>query len=185
LAKKLSEQFENNRQSILQTTSRLFGDKGIAETSFADISRAVKLSKGTIYYYYPSKDHLIYEVTEYHLEQTTDSILTWLETIDESLPLSDTLTLLLQSIFNTKEKCRLHICLAGYAIMDNDGIRNMINERAAKWHAMVGVGLQKIGESKPLAEALFAMLDSIIFKRAMGAAPVDEAQIGAALSRYV
>ena len=83
MSKKLSKQFENNRQNIIATASKLFCDKGINVTSFSDLSRAVKLSKGTIYYYYPSKDHLILEVTEDHLSQVTDGIIAWIENIGE------------------------------------------------------------------------------------------------------
>ena len=168
MSKKLSSQFENNRQSILKTTSRLFCDQGVSVTSFTDISKAVKLSKGTIYYYYPSKDHLIYDVAEYHLNQVTDSIFLWLEAIQDQTALEDTLLLLLTSVFQSEEQCRLHICLVNYSIMGNDVIKNMIREIITKWHTMVEVGLARTGHPRQLTTAVFTALDSIIFRRALG-----------------
>lgn len=186
MSKKLSTQFENNRQSILSTTSKLFCDKGINATSFTDISKAVKLSKGTIYYYYPSKDHLIYEVTEYHVDEVTDCIFAWIDTIDENTPVIESVTLLMQSVFDTVDKCRLHICLISYAIMGNDLIKNLIKEKTAKWSTMVEVGLVKTGHENPkqLTEAVFTSLDSIILKRVMDKTDLIDHDINQ-FSKYV
>ena len=187
MSKKLSTQFENNRQSILETTSKMFCDKGITATSFSDISKAVKLSKGTIYYYYPSKDHLIYEVTEYHLNQATDSIFKWIEAIKEDASMSDAIMQLIQSVFDTVEKCRLHICLINYSIMGNNNIQNNIKEKIAKWHTMVEVGLVKAGSTNPkqVTEAIFMAIDSIILKRIMGTMDIKEKDICTHISKYV
>jgi AcrR family transcriptional regulator len=187
MSKKLSTQFENNRQTILATTSKLFCDNGINATSFSDLSRAVKLSKGTIYYYYPSKDHLILEVTDYHLSQVTDSIIAWIENISENITLESAVLLLLQSIFDTVDKCRLHICLLNYAIMGNDIIKNLFKEKAAQWQTMVKVGFVKTGHPNPkqVTAAVFMALDSIVIKRVMGQMDVDEKHISVHISQYV
>ena len=47
-------EFESVRAAILETATRLFTEKGIHETSLADIAKEARLSKGTLYYYYPS-----------------------------------------------------------------------------------------------------------------------------------
>lgn len=187
MSKKLSTQFENNRQSILETTSRLFCDKGITATSFSDISKAVKLSKGTIYYYYPSKDHLIYEITEYHLNQVTNSIFAWLDTINEKTTTEDALMLLMQTIFDTIVKCRLHVCLINYSIMGNDAVNNVLKEKTAKWHTMVEVGLVKTGNTnaKKMTVAMFICLDSIILKRIMGTMDLKERDVCTHIAKNV
>ena len=187
MSKKLSTQFENNRQNIIATTSKLFCDKGINATSFTDLSRAVKLSKGTIYYYYPSKDHLILEVTEDHLSQVTDGIIAWIEKIDDKTPLEKAVLFLYHSVFDTLDKCRLHIGLLGHAIMGNDIIKNQIKEKTAQWHTMVEVGFVKIGCTSPkkITLAVFIALDSIIVNRVMGHIDVDEKQICENISQYV
>ena len=69
MPKKLSTQFEDNRLSILKAASELFCRQGVHAASISDIAKSVKLSKGTVSYYYPSKDHLIYEVTDFHLSR--------------------------------------------------------------------------------------------------------------------
>ena len=174
MSKKLSSQFENNQLNILKTTSRLFCDKGVDVTSFTDISKAVELSKGTIYYYYPSKDDLIFDVAEYHLNEISDSIFSWLEETTEHSSPEDALLNLLTSVFQTEDQCRLHICLVNYSIMGNDVIKNMIREKITKWRAMVDVGLVKAGHSKATTDAVFMVLDSIVLKRALGILDISE-----------
>ncbi len=185
MSKKLSSPSDNNRLSILQTTSRLFCDQGVNVTSFSDISKAVGLSKGTIYYYYPSKDHLIYDVAEHHLNQISESIFSWLETATEATSLHDMLVKLLTCVFQAEDPCRLHICLVNYAIMGNDVIKNMLNEKITKWHTMVDVGLKKVGYPSPVTDAVFTVLDSIIMKRALGKMDIREEDYSGCIAKYL
>ena len=147
MSKKLSKQFENNRQIIREITTELFISKGISATSIADIAKEAKLSKGTVSYYYPSKDHLMFEATDYHLTDVTDSLLCWMEKTTQGTPLEDALLSLFGAVFNTEKKCRLHICLVYEAIMGNEAISRMIMDKRAGWLTMVKAGLLKAGYS--------------------------------------
>ena len=54
-------------QEIIDAAVRIFHDKGYAATSIQDIADAVGLLKGSLYYYVPSKEDLLYRiVTEVH-----------------------------------------------------------------------------------------------------------------------
>ena len=174
MSKKLSGQPENNRLSILQITSRLFCVQGVNGTSFTDISKAMGLSKGTISYYYPSKDHLIYDVAEYHLNQISEGIFAWLQTNVDLLALKGTLLSLLSSVFHSEDQCRLHICLVNYAIMGNQMFKNLIREKITQWQTMVEVGLAKTGHPRQITAAVFTVLDSIILKRVLGITDINE-----------
>ncbi|MHB0975831.1 MAG: TetR/AcrR family transcriptional regulator [Candidatus Aquicultorales bacterium] len=52
------------RSEILGTARRLFGSKGIAETSVSEIVKAVGLSQGAFYWYFPSKEAILNAVVE-------------------------------------------------------------------------------------------------------------------------
>ncbi len=170
MSKKLSTQFEDNRLSILKTASELFCNHGVHATSISDIAKTVKLSKGTVSYYYPSKDHLIYEVTEFHLSEVTDSLFSWIDEVSPGMALNDALGRLFSLVFNTTDKCRLHICLLSDAILGNEAIRKMLGDRMSKWRTMAEAGLLKIGctSYRLVTDAFFVSLDSVILRRAMG-----------------
>jgi AcrR family transcriptional regulator len=187
MSKKLSTQFESNREMILKTTSEMFCSKGISATSISDIAKAVKLSKGTVSYYFPSKEHLIYEATDHHLSVVTNSILDWIETTTPGMSVSDALFRLVSCIFDTVNKCRLHICLIYDAIMGHEVIDKMIKDEASKWHTMVSAGLVKAGhiEPKKITEAFFMALDNVILRRAMDVSKIYEHEICEHIAKYI
>jgi TetR/AcrR family acrAB operon transcriptional repressor len=179
MSKKLSTHFEDNRLSILSTAAGLFCHQGVHATSISDIAKTVKLSKGTVSYYYPSKDHLIYEVTEFHLSEVTDQLFAWIDGVSPGMPLESALERFFSLVFNTAEKCRLHICLLSDAILGNEVVRKLLGVSVAKWRTMAEAGLLKIGctDYQSAADALFVSLDSVILRRAMGAGEVREKDI--------
>lgn len=187
MSKKLATHFENNRLSILRTSSELFCNHGVHATSISDIAKTVKLSKGTVSYYFPSKDHLIYEVTEFHLSEVTDAFFKWIEAITPGNSLTDALELLFSSVFDSVNKCRLHICLLSDGIQGNDVILKLVVDRMAKWHTMAEAGFVKIGcaNSRHVCDAVFVFLDSVIFKRAMGNVDIHEKDICSRIAQVV
>ncbi|MCE3261019.1 MAG: transcriptional regulator, TetR family [Pseudoduganella sp.] len=52
------EQAEENRQKLVATAARLFGEKGIDGVGVAEISKAAGLTHGALYAHFPSKDAL-------------------------------------------------------------------------------------------------------------------------------
>jgi len=51
----------DRRGEILGAASWLFKNKGFLRTSLNDIALRVGINKATIFYYFPNKDHLLYE----------------------------------------------------------------------------------------------------------------------------
>ena len=51
---------EETRQRILATASELIVERGYAATSIRDISERLGLTKGALYYHFPSKEDLLY-----------------------------------------------------------------------------------------------------------------------------
>ncbi|MFF0750540.1 TetR/AcrR family transcriptional regulator [Streptomyces sp. NPDC004267] len=47
---------------MLEAALRLFAEKGFDGTSVQDVVRAAGVTKGAMYHYFPSKDHLLHEI---------------------------------------------------------------------------------------------------------------------------
>ena len=63
-----SVRYEARRREITDAAATLFAQRGYEATSFSDIAEAVGLLKGSLYYYAPSKEDLLYSVIhEVHL----------------------------------------------------------------------------------------------------------------------
>lgn len=68
------------RQQIIEAAARIFNQHGFHRTSMADIASAVGMLKGSLYYYFESKDELLFEVILTPLQKLVDA----LETVIQS-----------------------------------------------------------------------------------------------------
>lgn len=53
-----------HREQIMKAAEKLFSEKGYAQTTIDDISKASEYSRRTIYAYYESKDDILYHIIE-------------------------------------------------------------------------------------------------------------------------
>ena len=187
MSKKQSTKLEDNRLAILRAASELFGRQGVHAASISDIAKRVKLSKGTVSYYYSSKDHLVYEVTDFHLSEVTNSLFKWVNEVSPGMPVKEVLESFFVHAFSTEEKCRLHICLLSDSILGNEAIRRLLTDILSKWRTMTEAGLLKSGCGcySAVADALFVALDSVILRRAMGDADLRIGEICTHIADHV
>jgi len=61
------------RDLILQQANRLFSERGFAATSLEDIAAAVGIKRESLYYYYPGKYDLLYDIIEPQIINTLDN----------------------------------------------------------------------------------------------------------------
>ncbi len=66
------EQFEQKRQAVLRTAARTYSQRGFHETTLADIADELNVSKPTLYYYFKSKDDILFECHRIAVEAITD-----------------------------------------------------------------------------------------------------------------
>lgn len=56
--------YDEKLQRILKASARIFADKGFHHTSVRDIARATKMSLSGLYYYFTTKEELLYLIQE-------------------------------------------------------------------------------------------------------------------------
>ena len=56
--------YDEKLQQILKTSARIFAEKGFHHTSVRDISRATKMSLSGLYYYFTTKEELLFLIQE-------------------------------------------------------------------------------------------------------------------------
>lgn len=62
----------DTKEKILNSTLKLFSEKGIDQTSLKDIANDANISKGTLFYHYPSKNELLYNILAICSKELTD-----------------------------------------------------------------------------------------------------------------
>ncbi len=76
---------KQKKDSILHAAQELFFKNGVTETSISDISKKAKVSQGSIYNYFESKEAILNEVMHEHI---TKSINAMVAVLDLNLPFS-------------------------------------------------------------------------------------------------
>ncbi len=166
-------EFESVRAAILETAAKLFTSRGVHEASLADIAKDAKLSKGTLYYYYPSKDHLISDISDYHFGRITDMIFAWIETLDRDTEPKDALTVIFEAFTEDESIYKLHMALCLEAMLGNAALQKKLAAKYREWTVMMEVGSLKLASPaserlRKLSQAFMAMIDGFILQSNLG-----------------
>ncbi|SHH08172.1 transcriptional regulator, TetR family [Thermosyntropha lipolytica DSM 11003] len=170
-----------NRQKILEVATRLVMEKGVKGTSLADIAREAGISKGTLFYHFPTKDELVYELTVQHFDRLIQGFLQRMNDIKgEKMEkvIYDGLNLILQA----KERGKLNLYLLQEAFMGNDELKEKFKETYRHYRRIMQGFLQDLmgreGETDEVrALMLVALIDGLIIQWLIEPEEVDVAEI--------
>jgi AcrR family transcriptional regulator len=146
------------KQQIIEAGARLIVQKGIEKTSLADIAEEAGISKGSLYYYYASKNELIFDITDAHINQISDNLFAIIEENKGDATWADLLKILYERILAADTRGRLHLYLVHQALNDNDDIKNRFKKKYQEWKQMIVEGFAILDPDIPHAEALSSLI---------------------------
>ena len=160
------------REKIISSAARLIIRQGAENTSLSDIARESGISKGTLYYYYPTKSELIFEITNRHMKRLSEDIIHWVGEMSEDLPPEKILQAVYSLLTRASKRGRLHLYLIYDGISGDEDARVRVREIYLDWKNTVKKGLGKIIRDNPekdvLAELILACLDGIFIQASLG-----------------
>jgi AcrR family transcriptional regulator len=168
-----------NRERILNTAARLIKEKGVSRISLADIAAAAKISKGTLYYYYPSKSDLIFDIAEESMNHMTQKILQWVEKSREATSPADILKIVFDTILKARSRGQIHLYLILEALTD-ETLRKRFCDEYARWLVIIQSGLDRIlpdsRNTALLAQIILTAIYGLLLQSLLGAPrpPLDE-----------
>lgn len=62
-------QGDHRREQIFEAGARLFAEKGYGRTSLEEVAAELGVTRPALYYYYRSKEELLYEITSFVMDQ--------------------------------------------------------------------------------------------------------------------
>lgn len=161
---------ERNREKIIAAASRLIVEKGVAETSLADIARETGISKGTLYYYYPNKGDLIFDISERHLYRLTGKLFAWLERSGDEVTAELVIRIMYELILKSTAKGIIHLYLIQEAIAHHPPLRKRFRQEYPRWIGMIQQGLDRVRpqqqeQNAVLASILMASIDGYLIQK--------------------
>ncbi|MCR8747092.1 TetR/AcrR family transcriptional regulator [Romboutsia lituseburensis] len=154
----------NMKENILLTATELITKNGIKNTSLADIAKAVDISKGTLYYHYSSKDDLISDIANMHLEAITDSVLNCVKGIDADSSKDQMISIILEKIAAIEGRGRIHMYVLCEAITRNDKLKEQIKVKYIEWRETLRSEILKTSteDAEALSFLLVAIVDGLV-----------------------
>ena len=157
---------------IIEAGTRLVVQKGIDKTSLSDIADEAGISKGSLYYYYASKNELIFDITEAHINQISDNLFTIIEESQGRASWEELLKLLFERILEADTRGRLHLYLVQQALNDNDDLKERFRKKYQEWKSMITEGFAKlepkITNHRVLSSLIIAALDGFLIQSLLG-----------------
>ena len=153
---------KNMKETILQTATNLITKKGIKNTSLADIAKASNISKGTLYYHYSSKNDLISDIADIHLQAITNAVIDCVCGIESNNASSNMVNLIMEKIASIEGRGRIHMYILCEAITENDTLRESVKVKYLEWRNTLKKEISKTIKNDKDAEALSFLLVSIV-----------------------
>ncbi len=168
MAKTSVKNGSNNRDKIINTAMRIIGEKGVKKTTLAEIARQAGISKGTLYYYFSSKNDLIFDIADIHMSKITGEIFAMIDTTKKKIKWEELMSILFDSLLSSKQRGRFHLYLLQEAIEGNMSLCQRFQETYCQWFSMINDAYIKMGSEEAdhdlKARMLVAVLDGLIIQ---------------------
>ena len=143
--------------------------KGVNGTTLSDIAKDCNISRGTLYYYYRSKNDLILGINEWNMNKLTTPLLTLLDSsIAEGKDLSSIMLEVIKTISKAQTRGRMHLYLLNEAISNNPGLLDKLRESYSQWFCILESSFEKIlpdpFDREAIARAIVASIDGLMIQ---------------------
>jgi AcrR family transcriptional regulator len=166
----------DTRQLILDSTEKLIKERQVEAVSLQDIATEAGISKGTLYYYYTSKQLVLIDLVERYLKSLYHDLIIWVENKDKDTSLHRLLNYVMERGARS-ERAKLHIYLINHALeTNNELVRKKFKDTYNEWSNLL---LKKISERYPgedaetLTDIVITLLDGIMIREMLGETRFD------------
>lgn len=153
------------KNKIIKTASVLFTERGVEKTSLAEISLKAQISKGTLYYHFPTKNDLVFAVCEMHMQELTDRLYDFLKNNTNT---EDIISELYTTIPKAMTRSRLHIYLLREAVTDSPEVKEKFHNIYRQWQNMLVETILKlfpeVSDPEAVSAFLVASVDGLVIQ---------------------
>ncbi|MFW6215595.1 MAG: TetR/AcrR family transcriptional regulator [Alkalispirochaetaceae bacterium] len=161
-----------NRERIIAVAAKLIIERGVAHTTLADIAVAANISKGTLYYYYPTKGDLIFDIADRHVNRMTEKIFRWIADSGHGQSPDKVIRMVFDTALHSPTRGHIHLYLIQEALAENPSLRGRFIEAYARWRQLIEDGLARVSEECKEhlvgSRVLLAALDGFLIQRLLG-----------------
>ena len=169
--KRLKRQ-SNRKARIVEAASQLVVKRGLDDLSLTAIAQAAGISKGTLYYYYPTKESIIFDIAEKHVSNITDVIFELIDADGPPPEPEELIGLLFRKHKRNRIRMRLHLNLVCQAMNGNEDLKKRYQETYTYWHARALEALGRLfptyNDRDTLAHLMITIIDGLNVQTMLG-----------------
>jgi AcrR family transcriptional regulator len=161
-----------DKAAFISAAEHLITDKGANDFSLADLAKEMGISKGTIYYHYPTKDALIMDIVEWHFDLLSKDYIDWFSRHqDDGISFERFLDVIFYKGVKLFNKAKMHIYLIGECMRGNENLRKQFTTLWKEWQGKLEKGLEKVlpeeADKEAYAYYLMLIIDGLTVQEAL------------------
>ncbi len=129
-------------EKILETASELIAERGVYGMSFGEIAARVGVSKGTLNYYFSSKDALVEAAAKRATKNVGDNLLAWVDSVKASeapeAPVGRLCDAMLSGV-----SFRVFI-EANKIVKPDTALEELLDSAIGEWNVLIDVGAMRM-----------------------------------------
>ncbi len=142
--KQPTKRSEQNKEKIIKAARSVVSQQGISNTTLQLIADEAGISKGALYYYYKTKDDILYDIME---EDNAESNKIVHNVTNESFDHDKVIRNIAEGIMeriHSDEKNRLNLYLQGEALQGNSELQERYQKKYSEWVQNIELIITKI-----------------------------------------
>lgn len=167
----VNEKNEEKKKLIIQGVERLIASRNVNDISLSDIAHECKISKGTLFYYYSSKDDIIFDTMIYHMEEVKVEYDEWLKRHTNDLAPERFLQIIFYKGSKLYNRAKMHIFLINECMGYNDSLRVKFKEKWNEWRKNIEQGVKEvfpnIQDAEMYAHILMLIIDGLVVQESL------------------
>ncbi len=134
---------QENKKKILESSIKVFSEKGIYQATLADVAAAAGISKGTLFYYYRSKNDLLYDILDISIREITELVARVLQEGEGEIS-KELFVLIFRSLLKYDFLMKINYYLVQEALLDNKTFAEKFRDKYENWRQDIRSALGKI-----------------------------------------
>ncbi|MDA8229559.1 MAG: TetR/AcrR family transcriptional regulator [Desulfitobacterium hafniense] len=171
---------DNNREKIILAARKVFALKGIHQATLGDIAREAGVAKGTLYYYYQSKEALVFEV----LDEGIGAMINGFSALNEDTDLAQLTCGFLEAMVDQQELIHIYFHLLQESFR-NPGLRERFRQKYREWREWGTAFFRAQGYCQPeeVSTLIIAALDGLCLQWLVEPEAVNPARVSPVLAK--
>ena len=134
------------KAAILSGTEALLEENSFSDITLAQIAQRAGISKGTLYYYYRSKNDIVFDITDKYLDEQWRDLEAWTQNPDKDTSLHRLVRYLIERNISTPA-IRMQLLID--ALSGNEEIRGKLLKRYADFEKLIAKKISERTDAVP------------------------------------